>query len=98
MVFPAVLLGAFGAISLSQSNYTIGAIGVVAGLVVITVSIVAFYRAIGRSQSIPSSIQRQLRRNLFLFGPVVLAQLLIYNYFPNSSFSGLMGPSNEQRA
>ncbi len=98
MVFPAVLLGTLGAFSLFQSSYTIGAIGVVAGLVVFYASMVAFYRAVGRSQSIPSSTQHQLRRNLFLFGPVVMAQLLIYKYFPNSSFSGLGGSSSEQRA
>jgi len=98
IAIPVVLLGALGATSLLQSDYTIGAIGVVAGLVVIIASMVAFYRAVGRSQSIPSSIQHQLRRNLFLFGPVVLVQLLVYHYIPNSSFSGLGGSSSEHRA
>ena len=98
MGFPVALFVPVGAISLFRPSYTIGAIAVVAGLAAIIVSMVAFYRAVGRSQSIPSSTQRLLRRNLFLFGPVVLAQLLVYNYFPNSGFSGLGGPSSEQRA
>ena len=98
MAFPVVLFLPVGAISLFRPSYTIGAIALVAGIVVITSSMVAFYRAVGRSTSIPTPTQHMLRRNLFLLGPVVMAQLLIYNYFPNSSFSGLGGSSSEQRA
>jgi len=98
MAFPGVLFLPVVAICLFRPSYTIGAIAVVPGLVVNIASMVAFYRAVGRSQSIPASTQHLLRRNLFVFGPVVMAQLLVYNYFPNSSFSGLGGSSSEQRA
>ena len=92
-----LFVGAVAILSLVLSSYTIGAIGVVVGLLVAAVSMVAFFRAVGRSRSIPASVRRLLRRNLLLFGPVAMAQLLIYNYFPNSGFSGLGVDTNEQR-
>jgi len=93
-----LFFGASGALSLFLSSYTIGAVAVVVGLVVLSALMVLFFRAVGRSQSIPASIRRVLRRNLLLFGPVAMAQLLVYNYFPNSGFSGLGGGSDERTA
>ena len=93
-----LFFGAAGALSLFLSNYTIGAVGVVVGLVALSALMVQFFRAVGRSQSIPASIRRLLRRNLLLFGPVAMAQLLVYNYFPNSGFSGLGGRGDDRTA
>ncbi len=98
MIFLSLFVGTACALSLLLSSYFIGAIGVVVGLLVTAASMVAFFRAVGRSQSIPPSIRRILRRNLLLFGPIAMAQLLVYNYFPNSGFSGLERVTNERRA
>ncbi len=93
-----LLFGVAGALSLFLSSYTIGAIAVVVGVVAMFTLMVLFFRAVGRSQLIPASIRRLLRRNLLLFGPVAMAQLLVYNYFPNSGFSGLGGGGDERTA
>jgi hypothetical protein len=45
--------------------------------------------AIGRDNGIPSAIRSKLRRNLVIFGPVAVLQLLIFVFFPDSEFSGL---------
>ena len=93
-----LFFGVAGALSLFLSSYTIGAIAVVVGVVAMSALMVLFFRAVGRSQSIPVSIRSLLRRNLLLFGPVAMAQLLVYNYFPNSGFSGLVGSDNKRTA
>jgi hypothetical protein len=48
-----------------------------------------FLRELGDAEEIPVKVRRQLRQNALFFGPVGVVQLLIYNRFPNSGFSGL---------
>jgi hypothetical protein len=62
----------------------------------LVVSLPVFYFAllrlwleIGRAKEIPGTIKTRLRRNLLFFGPVAVQQILLYNYFPDSRFSGL---------
>jgi len=56
-------------------------------------SLIKLWLEIGRAREMPPEIQSQLKRNLVLLGPVPVLQLLIFNYFPESSFSGLRGVS-----
>jgi VIT1/CCC1 family predicted Fe2+/Mn2+ transporter len=90
--------GIVGIIAVVLSDYLIGAVGIVVVLVVAFMSMVGFWGAVGRSKTIPPPCKRQLRRNLLFLGPVAVAQLLAYNYFPNSGFSGLGGATNATRA
>jgi len=48
-----------------------------------------FWRELGHADEIPEKVRRQLRQSVLLFGPTSAVQLLIYNRFPNSEFSGL---------
>ncbi len=64
------------------------------GAVAISVPVVFFglfrlWQELGIADEIPPKVRRQLRQNMILFGPVTALQLLIYNRFPNSGFSGL---------
>jgi len=52
-------------------------------------SLFRFWRKLGDAEEIPKKVRRQLRQNVLFFGPVGVVQLLIYNRFPNSGFSGL---------
>lgn len=65
----------------------------IAALVVsLPIAFIGFFRfwiEVQRDEGIPLNIQKKLRQNLFLGGPVVVLQVLIYNRFPNSGFSGL---------
>jgi len=53
-----------------------------------------YWRELGDAEEIPQEVRRRLRQNLLFFGPVGVVQLLIYNCFPNSGFSGLRDLGN----
>jgi membrane protease YdiL (CAAX protease family) len=95
----SLLVGAsVGTLGFWLSSYNLAAAGLVLGLPIFLFSLVAFWRAVGRAQGIPRSSKRQIRRNILLFGPVAPLQLLVFYYFPNSSFSGLGGGADETMA
>ena len=85
-----------GALGVLFSSYTVVAWSIVLCLPIALVSSIAFWMAVGRATDIPLSVKRQLRRNLLLLGGVVALQVLLFNYFPNSSFSGLKGCANDR--
>jgi hypothetical protein len=85
-----------GALGVLFSSYTVVAWSIVLCLPIALVSLIAFWMAVGRATDIPLSVKRQLRRNLLLLGGVVALQVLLFNYFPNSSFSGLKGGANDR--
>jgi hypothetical protein len=93
-----LLLGVFvGTIGFLLRSYTITAAAVVFAVMGAAFSLVMLWRAIGRDPEMPQTIKGRLRLHLFLFGPVVALQLLIYNYHPTSSFSGLGGAANASK-
>ena len=53
-----------------------------------------FWRELGKAEEIPLEVRRRLRQSVLFFGTVVVVQLLIYNRFPNSGFSGLRDLDN----
>jgi hypothetical protein len=53
------------------------------------ISLIKLWLAIGRAREIPPKTQNQLKLSLIVMGPVPVLQILIFNYFPESNFSGL---------
>jgi len=87
-----------GALGVLFSIYTVAVWSIVLCLPIAFVSLVAFWMAVGRATDIPSSVKRQLHRNLLLLGGVAVLQVLLFNYFPNSSFSGIKGTADDRCA
>ena len=48
-----------------------------------------FWLEIGHDEGIPLNIRTKLKQNLVFSGPIAPLQVLIYNRFPDSGFSGL---------
>lgn len=86
-VIALVAGGMCGPLMFLNTNLATGAL--VLALPVAFFSLFMFWLAIGRSQVVPAPIKRQLRRNVLLMGPIPALQVLIFNRFPESSFSGL---------
>ena len=94
----ALLAGALiGTVGVLLNSYRITAAAVVLAVMGAAFSLVMLWRAIGRDPEMPPTMKRRLQLHMFLFGPVVALQLLIYNSQPNSSFSGLGGHTNASK-
>jgi hypothetical protein len=70
-------------------NPTVSITALVIALPVFYFALSLLWIEIGRDDGIPPAIRSQLRRNLVVFGPVTVLQLLIFVFFPESDFSGL---------
>lgn len=93
-----VLVGAFtGTIGFFLRSYTITAWAVVLAVLVAESALVMLWRAIGQDPEMPPTVKRKLRLDVFLIGPVVALQLLIFNCQPTRSFSGLGGAKNASK-
>jgi cadmium resistance protein CadD (predicted permease) len=68
---------------------TIAITALVVSLPVFFFSLLRLWLEVGRDDGIPPAVRSQLRRNIVVFGPVAVLQLLVFVYFPGSSFSGL---------
>jgi len=92
-IFAPIAMMAIGAVLLPVSpRITSGAVFV--AVLTVFFCLFRFWRELGHAEEIPEKARRQLRRNIPLFGPVVVVQLLIYSRFPNSGFSGLRDLGN----
>jgi len=70
---------------------TVSITAIVVALPIFFFALSRLWIEIGRAEEIPPALRSHLRRNLVLAGPVVALQLLIFNYFPESEFSGIRG-------
>jgi cadmium resistance protein CadD (predicted permease) len=70
-------------------NPTVSITALVVALPVFYFALTRLWLEIGRDSGIPPTTRSQLRRNLVVFGPVAVLQLLIFVFFPDSGFSGL---------